>query len=389
MKLVLVSNRFWPLIGGAEKTMENLAVVLAAQGHSVTVVSTAWNQKWPRECLRDGYRLVRLPRPNLRLLGTAMYLMSLYRWLARNTESYEAIICSMLKYDAVVTLKAARRNKTGAPVVLRCEGGGDTGDCSWQQSTRTRLWVRRQLRDADAIVAPSPAIAREILDAGYSSSKTCVIDNGVPISDADRDKLAARRRLASIYPILACRNTDQIVVYIGRIHEAKGLIELVDAWQQVAAGEKQRKLWIVGDGEFRAWLGAHIANQPVQDNIIMTGALEQIFQVLAASDVFVLPSHEEGMSISLLEAMSMKVPVVATDIPGNRLLIEHGVTGWLVPVGDTQAIASGLSRMLLDDCLVESIVSAARKCVEREFTVERMASRHLALFADDSAYTTN
>src|SRR5690606_27289788 len=134
--------------------------------HPVTVVTRRWLPETAASELDGSVRIVRLPLLRVRLLGTLHFHRQLRRWLAENRESLDVVYVSMLKHAAFASLQECRR--LGLPIVLRPEGAGETGDVHWQQTARGGRRIARLCRQAPAIVAPSPVIQQEMLDAGYS-----------------------------------------------------------------------------------------------------------------------------------------------------------------------------------------------------------------------------
>lgn len=115
------------------------------------------------------------------------------------------------------------------------------------------------------------------------------------------------------------------------------------------------------------------------EQVILPGSFDEVIDVLHAADVFVLPSYEEGMSLSLLEAMAAKLPAVASDIPGNRKLIVNGEHGLLVPPRTTTELAEAIMRLIDDATLAAKLAAQARRRVEQEFSLRAMAERHLEI----------
>ncbi len=110
------------------------------------------------------------------------------------------------------------------------------------------------------------------------------------------------------------------------------------------------------------------------------GFRRDILELLAAFDVFALPSLWEGLSISLIEALAAGKPIVATDIDGNREVIDHLETGLLVPPADAGAFAAALRRLLTDRALAERLAASARLSAESRFSMERMVEQNLAVY---------
>jgi glycosyltransferase involved in cell wall biosynthesis len=115
--------------------------------------------------------------------------------------------------------------------------------------------------------------------------------------------------------------------------------------------------------------------------ICLPGSIDEIDDVLAAADLFVLPSYSEGMSISLLEAMAAGLPVVASDIPGNRALVRHEQEGLLVPPRDAKGLAAAICRVFDSPACGVQFGTAGRKRAMEEFSLEKSARSHLELIA--------
>ncbi|MBX9787914.1 MAG: glycosyltransferase family 4 protein [Pirellulales bacterium] len=380
LRVVLVTRRFWPLVGGAERVMANLATALVDAGVSVTLLTACWERTWPREVIHRGVRVVRLEQPALRGWGTLRYMQRLARWLRDEHHEFDLVYVSMLKHDAYAALSASQRGDF--PVVLRAEGAGATGDVAWQREGRCGGRIAARCRTASAIVAPSPAIQQELLGAGYPSTRVELIPNAVPIGpprdgDARRE---ARASLAEAHPLLSLPADAPLAVYTGRLHAAKGLSDLIAAWRVVDLTWPAARLWIVGEGPQRRALAEQIEDQQLSGRVVLCGAFDSIDDFLTAADCFVLPSHEEGMSLALVEAMAAGLPIVATDIEGNRQLVRHQQEGLLAPVGNAAALAAAIGRLLADRSQAAELGNAARRRVADEFSLAPWTARHLELF---------
>jgi glycosyltransferase involved in cell wall biosynthesis len=115
--------------------------------------------------------------------------------------------------------------------------------------------------------------------------------------------------------------------------------------------------------------------------VVLPGSFDNVDDVLAAADLFVLPSESEGLSHALLEAMAAGLPIVATDIPGNAVAIRDGVEGSLVRPRDSAALAAAIDKIFADPPRAAELGAAARHRAQECFSLERMVDAHLALFA--------
>ena len=376
MRLVLITRRYWPLVGGAEKVMARLAREFTRRGHTVTVLTAAWSSDWPLYLVHRGVPVVRLRQSPWRWRGTWEYMRGVGRWLREHRKEYDAVLVSMLKHSAYVAVGEGRR--WGIPVVLRAEGGGETGDCRFHETARFGMRLRRRCQDAAAIVAPADSVADELLMAGFAREKIISIANGVPIPERLPMREAARQALAGIHDDLRLEKNAPLVVYTGRLDRAKGLGELLRAWPRVVARHPHAALWLVGEGPFRDELFQQIQDAELLESVRLPGTFDNVTEILAAADLFVLPSYAEGLSLSLLEAMAHGVPVVASDVPGNRQVISSPEEGLLVPPRDVDTLAHAMLEVL-DAERAESLGHAGRRRVAAAFSLDRMADEHLAL----------
>jgi len=379
-RLVLVTRRFWPMVGGAEAMMSSLAASFRERGAATTILTARWQPDWPATIEHHGVRVERLPHSSQRWIGTWRYMRALERRLQAGSKDYDLVYVSMLKHDAYATLEATRR--TRCPVVLRAEGAGATGDVHWQLEANFGRQIKRRTMQAAAFVAPSPAIERELIAAGFPRDRIHFIPNGVSIPPA-RDPDAReeiRNWLARSQPALYVHPGARLAVYTGRLHEAKGLAHLIEAWHTIVRQEPTARLWLVGEGPERPKLVSLIRELELNSNVVLAGAFDQVDDLLAAADLFVLPSFEEGMSLALLEAMATGLPIVATDIPGNRLLIESGKHGVLVPPAAPEALASAIRRLLDSPGEAARMGEAARDRATAEFSLDGCVTRHMDLF---------
>jgi glycosyltransferase involved in cell wall biosynthesis len=229
-----------------------------------------------------------------------------------------------------------------------------------------RLLARR----IDRYVAVSHDIAGKLVGVmGWPSRKIEVIHNGVRLEDLRAADPAIRRELSG--------DTDRPVVFTAaRLDPQKGLDVLIDA----AADVPEARFAIAGDGRERTMLDAAIGERGLADRVVLLGHREDIPSLLAASDIFVLPSLYEGSSLAVLEAMAAGKAVVASKIGGTDELVVHDESGLLVPPSDPAALAAAVRRLLDDVSLRERLGAAARDRVDRHFSAAVVADRTSRLY---------
>ena len=379
LKLALVTRRYPPLIGGAERVLSYLAEALAEEGADVTVLTSqaAGTEGLPRQEVvpietaqgRGRLTVHRLATSPLRFVGTWLYMRNLGQWLA--THPVDLAYVSMLKHDAYVAVGAGQRK--GFPVVLRPEGAGATGDLAWQRWGRFGRSIGRRCRQADGFVAISREISRELEAAGYDPARIHSLPNGVPVPESPWQRRPSWRSAPR-------------AIFVGRLAPEKGLRTLVASWPLVRETYPLARLILIGEGPERPALEQQARSIGLTVGpggaVELPGSVADVNRELRSADLFVLPSTEEGMSIALLEAMALGMPLVASSIPGNRRLVSDFKHGRLAPAEDHQALARVINEQWADFDRAFHMSRAARSRVRQEFSITAVARKHLALFEE-------
>lgn len=177
---------------------------------------------------------------------------------------------------------------------------------------------------------------------------------------------------------LAVNESSIVIGTVGRMAAVKDQITLVKAFIQLVGSDpdygRRIRLVLIGDGPLRAQAQSLLLEAGLSAMAWLPGDMDNVPDLMRAMDVFVLPSLGEGISNTILEAMSTGLPVVATRVGGNPELVEEGVTGRLVPPAQPQAMADVLRGYIMDPELRSRHGSSAREAVERRFSLEAMVS---------------
>jgi glycosyltransferase involved in cell wall biosynthesis len=167
-----------------------------------------------------------------------------------------------------------------------------------------------------------------------------------------------------------------LVAFIGKVDPAKGILDLIEAVNEVRETIPDVRLECAGDGDIEG-AQRHVALRGIRADVQFLGWVSQHRreELLARASVFVLPSHAEGLPMALLEAMAAGCPVIASNVGGIPDAITDGVNGLLVPPGDRDALALALHRLLVDRDLACELGTAARDTVRRRYTTEQALAR--------------
>jgi len=220
-----------------------------------------------------------------------------------------------------------------------------------------------------------------IIDAG----KLIWINNGVDLERFNPSKV--KIDIALFKQMLGIPSNGIVITYIGRIVKEKGVLDLLEAFSRIARHYNDVYLLLVGDvlsserdRETEQMIKDFLNLEKISDKIIMTGYREDISEILRITDIFVLPSYREGLPRSIIEAMAMGVPVIATNIRGCREEVIDGETGILVPPGDVEALTSAILKLYKDLELRERMGSNGRKKAEKEYDEKKVIEKEKRLF---------
>jgi glycosyltransferase involved in cell wall biosynthesis len=161
---------------------------------------------------------------------------------------------------------------------------------------------------------------------------------------------------------------------VGRLELEKGHPTLLEAWPLVLAQVPKAYLVIVGEGSRLDALHQIAREQGIERHVIFTGRRDDIPAVTAAFDIAVLPSYREAQGLTILEAMALSRPVVASAVGGIPEMIEDGVTGLLVPPHDPPALAAAIVRLLRDHQLADMVARAGHDLVHDRFCIQLMVN---------------
>jgi len=246
-------------------------------------------------------------------------------------------------------------------------------------------WMSRGVRwafgRADAIVGVSNHTARTFVEAGYRADRVHAVLNAIepPRWNPSLDRAPGRASLR-------VPDGAPLILSVARLFRGKGHFELLSALALVKRKYPNVRLAIVGsdypaDSGTTQSLKKHARELELDENVLFTGQRADVASLLAACDIFSLPSFEEPFGLVFAEAMAMKRPVVALTNGGTPEVVEHGKCGLLSPPGDVDALAVNLIRLLDDPALRAQFGEYGRSRVDQQFTPQRMASDFAALYA--------
>lgn len=239
---------------------------------------------------------------------------------------------------------------------------------SWYFVLETRI-----LRRLRGVVAVSGQIADELKSRRVRERRIRIILNGIakPVSS-----LSGRPLSDHVKPFRIC------ILSISRLSQEKNIHLVLDSVAALRAEFPDIGLIVGGDGPLLSELRARTASLGIQDCVRFLGFVQDVRPLYEACDAFVLASQTEGMPIAVLEAMALRLPIVATRVGGIPLMLDNGTEALLVEPDDYRSLYEALRRLVRDAHLRENIAQAAHARFERDYTAERMAESYIQLYND-------
>ncbi len=350
-------------VGGAEKTLFNLATLLDHQAFQVAgVVSLKPEGEYARRLREAGIKV--------ETLGAASARPRDAKALAAIIKRERPDLVHALMYSAI---QIARMAKPQAGVDFKLVTSPRVNYRT--RSTLTLAFDRWQKDRDDLLIAESQASADFLVKRqGYAPAKVAVIRNGIetagwPASKVDRAKHRLELRLGS---------NDLLVGAVGRLDDQKGFDVLIES--MAALKSLPIKCVILGEGPARPKLESLVRKHALEKSVWLLGERADVPSWLSSFDVYALPSRWEGLPNALLEAMALGLPVVASSVDGVPEAVAHEKTGLLVPADRPKALSDAFRRLVSDPALRARLGPAASASIAEKFTLRRMIGEYEATY---------
>lgn len=397
----LTTEFYPPETGGTGMIASRLTRGLSERGLDVHVVT---RQLLPRGAAREFVGKVRVSRiePAGRMKGAGWrafpamleFIVRLALLLISERNNYDIVVVSGMKTIPITAVPVCRL--LGKQCVVRVESPFEmvepisaesldmmNGLLGRILSTVLKRMQRSVLRHAHCVVAISQDIADRLLRFDRPPVRIARIANAVdltkfkPVAAEERESL--RRRLG--FP-----DGRTIVLYVGRLSRAKGVMMLIEAWPELIARHPDAYLVMVGSGS-DSWdncegdIVAYVQEHALGPHIALVGHSNSVHEYLQGADLFVTPSDYEGFSLTLVEALGTGIPVVTTAVGAAPEIIEEGVNGFLCPPKDKDALAAALDRALGQQSRWAGIGARARESAEA-FDIPQVVEQYVALLRE-------
>lgn len=393
MRICLLAEAFYPIVGGAESHSKLLTRELVNRGHEVVVVTRRVDPSLSAFARIEGADIHRVPPSGYPRLGKYFMIPAAACALYRHRQNYDLIYVCGLRVLGVLGVAMAKL--LGKSCILRSESEGELagafvrtdfvrrhpvldGALAWGIQLRNQV-----LMEADRFVSISTAITEEYLDAGVGERQITAIPNGVdterfrPPSDPEKTRLRSSLGLPEKW----------LLTYTGKLNRGKGLKVLLEAWRELMEQTQDLHLVLVGSGSGQYLscedeLRAYVEENELNPHVTFTGYVENVEKYLVASDGFVLPSKSEAFGLALCEAMACGLSCIGTTVGGIPDFVTDGENGLLVAPGDRDALRDTIWQLYSEQEMAHELGKKARMDVQEKFSMQAVAEAHVEMFAD-------
>ena len=350
-------------MGGAERMVIHLLAALSRSGFDVSLITLfdGGHEALLREVQAYGIQLVQLgkrPGPDARMPFA----------IRRALQNVRPDIVHTHRYALAYAVPAILASKFAVVHTVH-------NIAEKESHLVGRIIQRLAFKKGVIPVAIAEEVARSIRRV-YGLLDVPVIPNGIPVrsyaaGDGDRAMWRARHGFADEQVLFVC---------VARLSPQKNHELLLHAFARHVARSPDSRLVLVGDGPLREHILERIEGLELGGRVVLLGTRNDVADILAAADVFVLASAYEGNPLSVMEAMASGIPVLCTSVGGVPELVADGITGFLVPPGDEYLLADRMTRLASDPAMRKRMGRAGRCVAEERFDVHRMAEAYGELF---------
>jgi glycosyltransferase involved in cell wall biosynthesis len=349
MKLLFIANHL--NVGGITSYLFTLTCGLKRKGHMVYVASGGG--EWVDKFEKAGVKHIQIPIKTKSEISPKI----IFSFFKLNTQIKKLGI-DLLQTNSRTTLVLgnllSRSNKVAQ--VFTCHG-------FFKPKLSRKLfpcWPQ-------AVIAISQQVKEHLIyDFKLSEEKISVINNG--IDTANFGDFSGRQKSREALGL----KDDLLIGIIARLSDVKGHTYLLRAMQIVLKSFPQAKLLIVGEGKMQLSLLKEVNTLGIKQNVLFLPVAESMQDLLAAMDVFVMPSIQEGLGLALMEAMAQGLAVVGSAVGGIKTLIQDGSNGLLVQPADAESLSQAIIKLLKDSPLRQGLGINARKFIMDNFSQSKM-----------------
>lgn len=376
--VLMISQTFYPVLGGAEKQAFELSKALVKKGVGVTVITRRLQGLPERETL-EGVKIERFKTFGAGAADSLWFVLQVFFYMLAHRAEYDAAHVHLASSPAVAAVLAGRL--IGKKVVIKLGRGRGLDELTLSKET----FLGRLKLKFFALAGPEILVLnRDAFDwlrnsAEFRGLRPRLIRNGVDTGRYTpplyQEKIAAKAAVGL--------ENATVFLSVGRLMPEKRMKEFVEVWAEILAEEREKpkiRLVIVGKGPEEKRLKEAVSQLQVGESVLLAGPKEDLLPYYRAADVFVLPSLTEGMSNSMLEAMACGVAIMASRVDGAKDAVTDGESGSLFDPLNPAEIKQCLRGHIADRNLALRMGEKARATVVERYAMARVADEILEVY---------
>ena len=392
-RILVLIDQYWPHMGGAEAVAKTICDLLQGREFEFSVVTRNFSGELPKTETVDGVRITRLGTSRSRKISKIQFMFSAIGYLIRHRRDYDLVHVHLQQLDIDLLSAFIASWVTGQPYVLHVHRSEAV---PWMLKLKEEHpflnlfkpnplpgWLYRSALRRASLILTVESTSADLLER-RGIGRTRYLPNAVRL----RDGRAGSEGKEELRKRLGLTPDATIVVAVGVLRKEKNILTLLKAWAEMAGRQSNGSMELVilggtdnssnsNEAELRAFASEHGL-----ESVLFKGSVSNVGDYLKAADIYVHPSFVEGMSLAILEAMNCKLPVVVSDIPGNRDLVPSDEYGLRFDPRHSEELASGLQKLAMDRDLRRNLGERALRRVNEEFSLERLTQKVASLYRE-------
>ena len=377
-RVIMLTTSFAPEPpGGAEKQLEYLSNYLCSQNIHVTVLTRHLKGFLWKE-IKDGYAIIRLPYFGPGKIKSLTFLFSLVFWILLHRKAFDILHAHLVYSPAIAAVVAGKL--TGKKTIVRFRSSGKGSELLKSKKNLTGILRMAILkRWADCFIVLTKEMNQELIEAGYDQSRISSMENGVdtdlfsPFVD-----ISKRKKIKNM--LLPIVSEKLVLIYTGRFERSKNLPMMLSAFKEALREYPDIHLILLGEGEEKDNLHLITEYLEIQDSVTFLSPVNNVRDYLRIADIFILSSLDEGISNSLLEAMSCGLACISTDVGGARDIFDNGQYGVLVESENVKEMSAAILRLVLSTSARNRFQNLARKRIIEDYSIKNVGRKYVSLY---------
>lgn len=352
-------------IGGLQRVASDIALNIDRTRFNVSVCALREGGPFEKELLERGIKVIKLPPTPDGVDYLSFW--KLFRILRKEKPHLIHTHNTQPLLDGVTAAILAR-----VPVRIHTDHAREFPD---KKRYMYAEWLLSHF--TDRMIAVSESTKADLVKyEKIKPEKIRVIKNGV-----DGSKFLRKINIREKKKGLCIDNTSNpILGFVGRLSNEKGLIYLVKAMKSLVKDFPDILLLIAGEGDFQNDLKRETVESGIGRNISFLGPRFDIGEIMQLFDIFVLPSEREGLSLVLIEATAASLPIVATDVGGNRQIVKDGENGFVVKPKDTYSLYNAINKLIRNKSLQRKFAEYSFDLFKNNFSIDMMVKKYEAVY---------